>query len=192
VVNTLPGNPPQRADNLQPVKYVGTGFMCIRRDVFEKMATAYPEIRYREDYGGRGIAHDFWSMAPYGPGSAEGRVSRLRALMIEREESGKTNAETADQFHAAVDNILNGQCESESRYLSEDWFFCQRWLDMGGEIFADCRVILRHIGTSIFPLRTQEDEINNPQIPEPKAAQVQPVNLATNANVEWSPTDVPE
>lgn len=32
------------------------------------------------------------------------------------------------------------------KLLSEDWSFCQRWLEMGGEIFADSGVVLGHWG----------------------------------------------
>jgi FkbM family methyltransferase len=55
------------------------------------------------------------------------------------------------------------------RYLSEDWFFCQRWLDLGGTVWGDTRIILRHIsghGDVAWPLRTQEPEIEHPQLEE--------------------------
>jgi hypothetical protein len=38
------------------------------------------------------------------------------------------------------------------RYLSEDWYFCNRWLEMGGEIFADVRAKFGHIGKITYPL----------------------------------------
>ena len=125
VVNTFNPSPSPREDGLQALKYIGTGFLCIRREVFEKMILAFPEIRFREDYGQREIAHDFWSMGVY------------------REK-----------------NLPN----DEGRYLSEDWCFCQRWLDLGGEIFGHTRVALRHLGPVIFPLETQLPEVTNPKI----------------------------
>lgn len=118
VINTLPQPMPvATAAGLQPLKYVGTGFMLIARGVFEKMIKAYPEIEFVEDYGRRTVAHDFWSMGVY------------------REKDGS------------------------GRYLSEDWFFCQRWLDMGGTIYGDTAVALKHIGPAIFPLKSQEPEL---------------------------------
>lgn len=42
------------------------------------------------------------------------------------------------------------------RYLSEDWYFCQRWLDIGGKVLADTRTIIKHIGPTIFPTAQQE------------------------------------
>ncbi len=35
-------------------------------------------------------------------------------------------------------------------YLSEDYLFCKRWQDMGGEIFADVTIPLTHTGTHSF------------------------------------------
>lgn len=36
------------------------------------------------------------------------------------------------------------------RYLSEDYAFCRRWQQMGGQIFADCYTILGHVGNIRF------------------------------------------
>jgi hypothetical protein len=35
-------------------------------------------------------------------------------------------------------------------YLSEDFAFCQRWTDLGGEIWADLESRLDHVGPSVF------------------------------------------
>jgi hypothetical protein len=50
-----------------------------------------------------------------------------------------------------------------ARYLSEDWFFCQRWIDMGGKVYGDARVILKHIGQATYPLKSQEHELLAPK-----------------------------
>ena len=31
-------------------------------------------------------------------------------------------------------------------YLSEDWMFCNRWSNMGGQIYAEVSICLTHIG----------------------------------------------
>ena len=35
-------------------------------------------------------------------------------------------------------------------YLSEDFSFCKRWTDIGGEIWADLQSCLDHVGPSVF------------------------------------------
>ena len=38
------------------------------------------------------------------------------------------------------------------KYLSEDWSFCQRWKAIGGKIYADTSIVLRHIGKIPYSL----------------------------------------
>ncbi|HEX4227093.1 MAG TPA: hypothetical protein VHZ07_00375 [Bryobacteraceae bacterium] len=40
--------------------------------------------------------------------------------------------------------------EATGVYLSEDFSFCKRWCDMGGEIWADLESRLTHVGTVSF------------------------------------------
>jgi len=50
------------------------------------------------------------------------------------------------------------------RFLTEDWYFCQRWLDLGEKVYADTRVFLRHAGRGVWPLPMQS---GNPFTPQP-------------------------
>ena len=34
----------------------------------------------------------------------------------------------------------------DKRYYSEDWTFCENWRDIGGQVFIDKRVLLKHLG----------------------------------------------
>ena len=38
------------------------------------------------------------------------------------------------------------------KYLSEDWSFCERWNKIGGEIYADTSIALKHIGKTSYSL----------------------------------------
>lgn len=135
VINTFPGPIERRGDDLHKVAYIGTGFLCIKRRVFEKMIEAYPFIAYGADWGTRETQHDLWPMSVY---------------------------------CAECGAAAGPQCTHDPksrRYLSEDWYFCQRWMDLGGEVFGDTRIVLRHIGPAIFPLETQVEEMKNPKPP---------------------------
>jgi FkbM family methyltransferase len=46
---------------------------------------------------------------------------------------------------------VNGQ----PRFLTEDWNFCYRYRELGGKVFADTQVILRHAGRAVWPLDLQ-------------------------------------
>jgi len=45
------------------------------------------------------------------------------------------------------------------RWLTEDWWFCQRCLDLGIKVWADMHILLRHSGNALYPLQTQEPKL---------------------------------
>jgi hypothetical protein len=45
----------------------------------------------------------------------------------------------------------------EGRYLSEDWTACSNYRDMGGKVWVDKRVLLRHAGHFNFSLEAHND-----------------------------------
>jgi len=112
-VNGIPGKEEDPASNLVEVSKTGTGFMLIKRDVFDKM-NAHPAVRtFANDIG----------------------------LPRELDQYMKTYFDTAVR---------------EGRYYSEDWTFCENWRDLGGQVWVDKRVLLRHTGTYVFDGAAQE------------------------------------
>ena len=100
-------------DGLQEVSKTGTGFMLIKRHVFEKL-NAHPATKpFINDIG----------------------------LPAELNPYMKTYFDTAVR---------------ENRYYSEDWTFCENWRDLGGKVWVDKRVLLRHTGTYVFDFATQD------------------------------------
>jgi hypothetical protein len=101
------------ADGLQEVSKTGTGFMLIKRGVFEKL-NAHPATKpFANDIG----------------------------LPVELNPYMKTYFDTAVR---------------ENRYYSEDWTFCENFRDLGGKIWVDKRVLLKHTGTYVFDYQTQD------------------------------------
>src|SRR6201985_282558 len=94
------------------VRYAGTGFLMIRRHVFEKMC-AHPA---------------------YAP------------LQFSREHSLDALAGSRNRF-ALFECMID---PATGTYLSEDFAFCKRWTDIGGEIWADLDSRLDHVGPSVF------------------------------------------
>jgi hypothetical protein len=52
----------------------------------------------------------------------------------------------------------------DRRMLSEDWFFCNRARELGFVVYGDTVVLLKHIGTVVFPLETQIKESSNEDV----------------------------
>jgi len=103
-VKLKPGGRPDPITGLLPVEYGATGFMLIKRQVFERMAEAYPELVF--DYAYTNDEH-------------EGNV-------------------------AFFDTYIDPDTKE---YLPEDYAFCRRWTNIGGEIHADIHSVFTHVGS---------------------------------------------
>ena len=104
-------------DGLQEVSKAGTGFLLMKKHVFEKLKTHPAVKQYKNDIG----------LDP------------------------KYDAHLKTYFDTAV---------RQNRYYSEDWTFCENWRDMGGRIWVDKRVLLRHSGSYVFCQENQEHLMN--------------------------------
>ena len=50
------------------------------------------------------------------------------------------------QFEPNMYAIFDTKIDDKGHYLSEDWLFCRRWQEIGGEIWAHSKTLLNHIG----------------------------------------------
>jgi hypothetical protein len=50
------------------------------------------------------------------------------------------------QYEPNMYAIFDCKIDSKGHYLSDDWLFCRRWQDIGGEIWAHSKALLNHIG----------------------------------------------
>jgi len=50
------------------------------------------------------------------------------------------------QYEPWMFAIFDVGIDKKGHYLSEDWMFCRRWQEMGGEIWAHSKVLLNHVG----------------------------------------------
>jgi hypothetical protein len=68
------------------------------------------------------------------------------SLQFFREHSHDALAGSANRF-ALFECMID---PATGTYLSEDFAFCKRWIDLGGEIWADLQSRLDHVGPSVF------------------------------------------
>lgn len=74
-------------------------------------------------------------------------------MMIKREVFLKIEQETPHLAHEDHDGPTHAFFDTaieEGAYLSEDYFFCKRWRESGGEIWMDPSVKLKHHGTCAY------------------------------------------
>ena len=50
------------------------------------------------------------------------------------------------QYEPMMYSIFDCKIDDKGHYLSEDWLFCRRWQEIGGEIWAHSKVLLNHVG----------------------------------------------
>lgn len=98
---------------LQEVTKAGTGFLCIKRDVFTKLKKHHSVVPYKNDAGMDKI-YD-----PY--------------------------------LHTYFDTDVR-----QGRYYSEDWTFCENWRDLGGKVYVDKRILLKHHGSMTYSVETHD------------------------------------
>ena len=105
-------------DGLQEVSKAGTGFLLMKKHVFQKL-NSHPAVKqYKNDIG----------------------------LDPKYDQHLKTYFDTAVR---------------QNRYYSEDWTFCENWRDLGGKIYVDKRVLLRHSGSYVFCMENQQYLLDN-------------------------------
>ena len=138
-------------DQLQEVSKAGTGFLLMKRHVFEKLNT-HPAVKpYKNDIG----------------------------LDPKFDKHLKTYFDTAVR---------------QGRYYSEDWTFCENWRDIGGKVWVDKRVLLRHSGSYVFCMENQQQLMNTigpMYIAEQQALQQAQATTAT-APVDATPEAAPK
>ncbi|NMC87794.1 MAG: hypothetical protein GYA69_05120 [Candidatus Moranbacteria bacterium] len=116
----------QTLDLSRPIEVLdtGTGFMLIRRSVFEKMAKAYPELLYTPDYDLKNENFD------------KNRDDGVYAFFDTRIEKDETSIKKREK--------------GIQRYLSEDYSFCHLWRKIGGKVWVAPWIRLQHSGTYHF------------------------------------------
>src|SRR5262249_44583418 len=76
----------------------------------------------------------------------ETMCAHYTSLQFRREHSNDALAGSHNRF-ALFECMID---PADGTYLSEDFAFCKRWTDIGGEIWADLDSRLDHVGPSIF------------------------------------------
>jgi hypothetical protein len=66
-------------------------------------------------------------------------------LQFKRDHSVEATSASSNRF-ALFDCMI----DENGTYLSEDFSFCKRWTDIGGEIWADLKSTLNHVGPLVF------------------------------------------
>ena len=100
-------------------------------------------------------------------GTVEVREAGTGFMLIHREVFEQMREKYRDEIEYFVDNgdakntklgwdffsvgVRFDKDLGRKRFLSEDWYFCQRWREMGGHIILQTKIQCQHIGTIAYP-----------------------------------------
>lgn len=150
VVNLLPGTKEIPLGEPFEVLEAGTGFMMIRRDVFERFEKAYPHYAFKPDHsrtehfdGSRLICQFFQAEID--------RPDALTSLRPALESIAAGEIDAAEKAREALASYDAELARSSLRYLSEDYFFCQKARKgFGARTWMIPWMKLEHTGTYTF------------------------------------------
>lgn len=144
VFNPVPGTKQFRVTEPLEVMEIGTGFMMVKREVFDKFKDAYPKQNYKPDHvgqanfdGSRYIHAYFDTVIDNGY-----TYDDLYALIV-RSSAGENVSEDAKK-------MIEIEKTASHRYLSEDYMFCQYARRIGLQVWLCPWMKTQHIGTFAF------------------------------------------
>lgn len=134
---------------------IGTGFMMIRRSTFEKFRDSFPQYNYRPDHvrtkdfdGTRQIMQYFQAeidMLDFGA-YYNGELQRLARGIGEN----ATPEDYKKEIEAVIAKSFEINSTYSNRYLSEDYWFCQKIQRLGMKTYMCPWMQLKHVGTYVF------------------------------------------
>ena len=150
VFNPANGKNTIKLDKPQEVLEGGTGFMMIRREVFEKFQEQYPQMLYKPDHvrtkefdGSREIMAYFDALID---DKSQNLVPEITAFY---DNNPNPTKEEVIEFLANKREGIERETYS-NRYLSEDYMFCQWVRNMGMSVWLCPWMKLQHVGSYIF------------------------------------------
>jgi hypothetical protein len=138
-----------RIDEPVEVLEIGTGFMMIAKQAMQKFQDAHSQYMYRPDHvrtehfdGSRKIMQ-FFQAEIDGPNAHDDFSKALQNI-------AKGGADAAKLAEQALSKFKERQDKASLRYLSEDYWFCQKAQEINLKTWFCPWMQLQHVGTYIF------------------------------------------
>lgn len=142
VFNAVPGTTSFRVSDPLEVMEIGTGFMMVKRGVFDKFRESYPHLNYKPDHVGQANFDGSRYIHAY--------FDTVIDKGYTVEDINKILQKAADGKNVSYDSKKLLDTKASDRYLSEDYMFCQYWRKIGGRIWLCPWMKTQHVGTYAF------------------------------------------
>lgn len=145
VFNPVPGTKQFNVSEPLEVMEIGTGYMMIKRGVFDIFRDKYPHLNYKPDHAGQANFDGSRYIHAYFDTVIDNNYTfqDVHNLM--------TKAAAGHDVKEDFKRLLELQDGASHRYLSEDYMFCQYWRKIGGKIWLCPWMKTQHVGT--YPFR---------------------------------------
>lgn len=144
VFNPVPGTKSFRVTEPLEVMEIGTGYMMVKRHVFDKFKEAYPLLTYKPDHVGQANFDGSRYIHAYFDTVID------RGDSFDRWHEVVEKASKGEDVTALAKELLEKDKTASHRYLSEDYMFCQYWRKIGGSVWLCPWMKTQHIGTYSF------------------------------------------
>jgi hypothetical protein len=145
VFNPVPGTKQFNVSEPLEVMEIGTGYMLIKKAVFDIFRDKYPHLNYRPDHAGQANFDGSRYNHAYFDTVIDNNYTfqDVHNLM--------TKAAEGHDVKEDFKKLLELQSNASHRYLSEDYMFCQYWRKIGGKFWLCPWMKTQHVGT--YPFR---------------------------------------
>lgn len=144
VFNAVPGTKNFNINQPLEVLEIGTGYMMVKREVFDKFRAAYPKQNYRPDHLGQAnFDGSRYIHAYFDTVIDNGYTYDDLYTLVQKASSGTNIEEDAKKF-------IEMEKTASHRYLSEDYMFCQYWRKIGGQVWLCPWMKTQHVGSYAF------------------------------------------
>jgi len=136
------------------VMEIGTGFMMIKRSAMDRFNERYPRYRFRPDhvrtaaFDGTRMVTQFFQAEIDQPDAYEYLMPALKKI------AGDVDADYGvalkDIAKRAVEAYETAYASATKRYLSEDYWFCQRAIEAGLKVWFCPWMKMSHVGSYVF------------------------------------------
>jgi hypothetical protein len=144
VFNPVPGTTQFKVNEPLEVMEIGTGYMMVKREVFEVFKDKYPKLNYKPDHVGQAnFDGSRYIHAYFDTVIDNGYTYDDLYALVAKASAGEDVREQAAKF-------IELEKSASHRYLSEDYMFCQYWRKIGGKIWLCPWIKTQHVGTYAF------------------------------------------
>ena len=129
---------------------IGTGFMLIRKNIMKKFQEAFPLKMYRPDHVRTEHFDGTREICAFFDCEIDRKLSQFNLMHLVKRMTKCNTIEEYNILNAEALKLIEEDGTSGKRYLSEDYWFCQRIQEIGGKIWLCPWMKLQHVGSMIY------------------------------------------